>query len=393
MRVLFTCRPGYGHYYPLLPLARAAAAAGHVVAVATGEPIRGVAEADGFEAFNAGPGFAAIKEAIVAQFGPLAEIPREQHRAFFFGRVFTGIELPARLPELLAIADKWQPDLIVHELSEFTGPLTAEISGIPYVTCGYGPLLEPEIADVAQVAAAEHYVAAGLEPAAARLYRSLYLDPCPPSLQVPAVTTIERRVAIRPELAGTGAAAGPGWLRSLPRRPTVYVTLGTVWNQDPSFFRIVLGSLAARPVNVIAALGPGKNPADLGPQPANVRVCGFIPHAQLLGHCDLVVCHGGAGSVLDALSAGLPLLIVPQAAGHFYNAKRVVAAGAGRSMPDANLTPASVSREIDILMEDARYRDAAAAIAAEIAAMPSARDALTALTAVADRGKSGRRDA
>jgi UDP:flavonoid glycosyltransferase YjiC (YdhE family) len=383
MRVLFTCRPGYGHYYPLLPLARAAAAGGHVVAVATGEPIRDVAEADGFEAFNAGPSFAAIREAFVAEFGPPAEIPREQHRAFFFGQVFTGIELPARLPELLAIADKWQPDLIVHELSEFAGPLAAEITGIPYATCGYGPLLEPEIAEVAQAAAARHYAAAGVAPAAARLYRSLYLDPCPPSLQVPAAGTIERRIAVRPEPAGTGgAAAEPGRLRSLPRRPTVFVTLGTVWNQDLSFFRAVLDSLASRPVSVIAALGPGRDPAELGPQPPNVRLCEFVPHAQVLGHCDLVICHGGAGSVLDALSAGLPLLIAPQAADHFYNAARVVAAGAGRSIPHGDLTPAAVSGEIDHLLQDARYRDAAASIAAEIAAMPSAQDALTTLTAL-----------
>jgi UDP:flavonoid glycosyltransferase YjiC (YdhE family) len=385
MRVLFTCRPGYGHYYPLLPLARAAVAAGHPVAVATGEPIRGVAEADGFEAFNVGPGFTAIKDAAVAQFGPLTEIPAEQHRALFFGHVFTGIELPARLPELLAIADKWQPDLIVHELSEFAGPLAAEMTGIPYATFGYGPLLEPEIADIAEAAAAEHYVAAGLPPSGARLYRSLYLDPCPPSLQVPAAAAIGRRIAVRPEPAGTGAAAAPGWLVSLPQQPTVYVTLGTVWNQDLTFFRVVLDSLAGRPVNVIAALGPGKDPADLGAQPPNIRVCDFIPHAQLLGHCDLVICHGGAGSVLDALSAGLPLLIVPQAADQFYNAARVVAAGAGRSMPHAELTPASVSCELDLLLGDARYRDAAAAIAAEVAAMPSAGEALPALTALARR--------
>ena len=387
MRVLFTCRPGYGHYYPLLPLARAAAAAGHAVAVASGEPVRGVAEADGFEAFSAGPGFTAIRDAIVARFGPLTEIPREQHRALFFGRVFTGIELPARLPELLAIADKWQPDLIVHELSEFAGPLTAELTGIPHATCGYGPLLEPEVAELAEAAAAEHYVAAGLAPAAARLYRSLYLDPCPPSLQVPEVAAIGRRIAVRPEPAGTDAAAEPGWLRSLPQQPTVYVTLGTVWNQDLEFFRVVLDGLAGRPLNVIAALGPGKDPADLGAQPPNVRVRDFIPHAQILGRCDLVICHGGAGSVLDALSAGLPLLIVPQAADQFYNATRVAAAGVGRSMPHAALTAASVSHEIDLLLQDARYRDAAGAIAAEIAAMPSAREALTALTALADQRK------
>jgi hypothetical protein len=60
-------------------------------------------------------------------------------------------------------------------------------------------------------------------------------------------------------------------------------------------------------------------------------------------------------------------------------------AGAGRCLHHADLTLASVSREIDVALEDARYRDSAAAIAAEIAAMPSARDALPALTALADR--------
>jgi UDP:flavonoid glycosyltransferase YjiC (YdhE family) len=396
--MLFTCRPGYGHYYPLLPLARAAAAAGHAVAFATGEPIREMAEADGFEAFTAGPDSAAIRAAIVAAYGPLEKIPREQHRQFFFGRVFTGIELPARLPELLAITDKWRPDLIVHELSEFAGPLTAEIAGLPHVTCGFGPLPEPEVADVAAAAAAEHYVAAGLPPAAARLYRSVYLDPCPPALQVPAASQLTRRIAVRPELTGAGGLAGsgssglagPGWLRSLPRQPTVHVTLGTVWNQDLSFFRIVLGSLAGRPLNVVAALGPGRDPAELGPQPPNVVVGGFIPHAQLLGHCDLVICHGGAGSVLDALAVGLPLLIVPQAADNFYNARRVVAAGAGRTMQHADVTAAAVGREVDLLLSRTTYRDKAAAIAAEIAAMPPARDALAGLAAlVAEAGPNG----
>jgi MGT family glycosyltransferase len=165
------------------------------------------------------------------------------------------------------------------------------------------------------------------------------------------------------------------------------VTLGTVWNRDLSFFRIVLGSVASRPLNVVAALGPGRDPADLGPQPPNVRVGGFIPHAQLLGRCDLVICHGGAGTILDALAAGLPLLIVPQAADNFCSATRVVAAGAGRSLHNADLTAAAVGREVDLLLSQASYREKAVAIAAEIAAMPSARDALAALTAlVAEAG-------
>jgi UDP:flavonoid glycosyltransferase YjiC (YdhE family) len=384
--MLFTCRPGYGHYYPLVPLARAAVAAGHAVAVAAGEPIRAAAEADGFEAFGAGLSFACCREAMAARIPDFAAIPPEQHRSVFFGQVFTNIELPARLPDLLAIAGKWQPDVLVHDLSEFAGPLAAELTGIPYATCGYGPLPEPETADIAAAGAAPHWAAAGLEPSAGRLYRSLYLDPCPPSLQVPAIATVPHRVPVRPEHAEAAAGdSSPDWLDSLPARPTVHLSFGTIWNQDLSVFHTVLDALAARPVNVIVALGPGRDPAALGSQPANVHVRSFIPYAQLLGHCDLVVCHGGAGSVLGALTDGLPLLVLPQAADQFYNAARVVAAGAGLCLRRADLTARAVDRAVDQLLDDVSYRDAARSIAAEIAAMPTASSAVSAIAALVHR--------
>ena len=73
----------------------------------------------------------------------------------------------------------------------------------------------------------------------------------------------------------------------------------------------------------------------LGPQPSNVHVHQYIPQELLLPHCAAVVTHGGAGSTLGALAFGLPLLVVPQGADHFYNADRVVAAGAAvQLMPD-----------------------------------------------------------
>lgn len=383
MRILFTCRPGYGHYYPLVPLARAAVAAGHAVAVAAGEPIRETAEADGFEAFGAGLSFLGCREAMAARIPDFSAIPPEQHRAVFFGQVFTDIELPARLPDLLAIADKWQPDVLVHDLSEFAGPLAAQLTGIPYATCGYGPLLEPDTADIAAAGAAPHWAAAGLDPSAGRLYRSLYLDPCPPSLQVPAIATVRHRVLVRPQQAEAAASAGSAdWLDSLPARPTVHLSLGTIWNQDLSVFRTVLDALAARPVNVVVTLGPGRDPAVLGMQPANVHVRSFIPYAQLLDHCDLVVCHGGAGSVLGALTAGLPLLVMPQAADQFYNAARVVAAGAGRCLHRADLTAHAVGRAVEQLLDDPSYRDVARSIAAEIAAMPTAGYAVSAISSL-----------
>jgi MGT family glycosyltransferase len=167
-------------------------------------------------------------------------------------------------------------------------------------------------------------------------------------------------------------SAAPDWLGSLPGRPVVYVTLGTVWNQDQSIFRTILGGLAGRAGRVIVALGPGQDPAALGPQPPTVRVCDVVPHAVLMDRCDLVVCHGGAGTVLDALAAGVPLLLLPQAADQFYNADRVVAARAGVCLRRGELTPEAIASAAGLLLDEPGYRRAAAAIAAEVGAMPPA---------------------
>ncbi len=106
----------------------------------------------------------------------------------------------------------------------------------------------------------------------------------------------------------------------------------------------------------------------------------------MLVHCDLVICHGGAGSTFGALASGLPVLLLPRGADNFYNADRVVAAGAGRRLVAAEITPQAVAREVTLLLDDERVRASARRIAAEIAEMPSALSLLGSLQALARKG-------
>lgn len=384
MRVLFTSRPAYGHLHPLIPLARAAATAGHDVAFATGEPFREAIERQGFTAFDAGLNVSQWRHELAALGGD--RVDRSKYRPFFFGQVFTDIEVPPRLADLRIIVERWQPEILVHGVAEFAGPLAASLTGIPYVTCGYGPLLQPEIAELAGVAVGRHCHASGLDPCAGRMYQSLYLDPCPPSLQIPAAAALPARGLIRPEAAvDADDPTAPGWLASLPARPTVYFTLGTIFNRDLDVVRAVLHGLARAPVNVVATVGPDLEPGVLEPRPANAHVCRYIPQAQVLDRSDVVICHGGAGSIFGALGFGLPLLLLPRGADNFYNADRVVATGAGRRLLGAQITPQAVAREVALLLEDGSIRVAARQIAAEIAGMPAARSVLGALQALLDR--------
>ena len=388
MRVLFTCRHGFGHFHPLVPLARAVDAASHDVAFATADPFRRLAQNAGFVAFVAGPSVDRWRSEFTSRFGDFDRIPPTEYRPLFFGHVFTDLEVPARLSDLVTVVDRWQPDLLVHEIAEFAGPIAAALAGIPYATCGVGPLLQPEIAELAGESVGPHWQAAGLDPRDGRLYRSLYLDSCPASLQIAAIDQVERRLQIRPqppeEAAGDRDAA---WLAKLPVGPTVYLTLGTIFNRDLDVFRTVLDGLAGTGLNVIATVGPDGNLDALRPQPDNVHLFRYVPQSQLLGLCDVVICHGGASSTFGALSFGLPVLILPRGADNFYNAERVLAAEAGRMLLDAEITAQAVANEVQLLLADDHCRAAAGAIADEIAAMPPPTSAVSTLESLA-RGLS-----
>ena len=108
-------------------------------------------------------------------------------------------------------------------------------------------------------------------------------------------------------------------------RPTVYFTLGTIFNRDLDVVHRVLDGLAHAPVNVIAT--PGRMSSRTWSAPIRKHpLVSLHPAGAVLGRCDLVICHAGAGSIFGALGFGLPVLMLPRGADNFYNADRVVAA-------------------------------------------------------------------
>jgi UDP:flavonoid glycosyltransferase YjiC (YdhE family) len=100
----------------------------------------------------------------------------------------------------------------------------------------------------------------------------------------------------------------------------------------------------------------------------------YLPHALLLPRCDLVVSHGGAGTMLAALSHGLPLLSVPQGADQYLNARMCGRRGVGRTLLTHDLTPQTARREARTLLDDPGYRAAAREVQGEIAGMPTPAD-------------------
>lgn len=380
MRVLVTSTPSYGHFHPLAPLARALANAGHEVAVATGASFAPVVAHAGFRHVPAG------FDGDINDVYPQLRTWRGPDRVAFMRReVFAGLRPRHMLPDLLALAATWPPDLVVREEREYGGCLAAEVLGLPHAAVGIALGGDRAVPDLIAPPLDAHRAAHGLppDPDLAMPYRYLTLRPFPPSFQDPALPVAPTTRYLRPLLGDrSGPEELPPWVAALPDRPVVYVGLGTVFNQ-PAIFRAVIAGLRDEALTLIVTVGRDQDPADYGPQPDNVHVERYIPLSLLLRHCDLAVTNGGSGTLTAALAHGLPVVVVPITADQPENAARCAALGLGHVVAPADLTPETARHAVLAVLGDPGYGAAAARLRAEIDALPGPEHAVALLERLA----------
>ncbi|MGW4063335.1 glycosyltransferase [Amycolatopsis sp. NPDC004747] len=375
MRLLFTSLGSFGHTFPLVPLAVAAREAGHDVVFATSEDFLPQLTKAGLETAAAG---LAIKDAFGQAFGqvfgeagppgPPGDIPRE---VLFpvVAKVF-GELMPKRfVADLLPLFEHVRPDLVVSEAGNSGGAFAAIKAGLPVVAHGFGRVstgdpMTTKIRDAIRAHAASLDIEVGEDLA----FGGPFVDICPESVQDPDFLARTHRVPLRPVGWSEPGELPPGVLGK--RRPLVYLTLGTAMGHAGVLTEAIAG-LSGLDVDVLVATGPSLPEDALGEVPENVRLEAWVPQAALLPHVDLVVHHGGSGTTLGAFGAALPQLLLPQGADQFTNADAVLAAGVGDRLIGPEVTAEAVATKARHLLTDTAVRDAAQALAAEVAAMPS----------------------
>ena len=314
----------------------------------------------------------------------------DAQRHFFLTEIFANLELVPRADDLDSVIDSWRPEVIVHEVAELAAPLVATAHRIPYVDVSYGSLIGSSLLWAAGEAAAAHWRARGLEPhPVAGLFRYLYVDTCPPSLQSPEIASVVSVQRLRPAAAERPEVDPPDWLDRLDSAAIVYLTLGTVWNRNLDVFRTVIEAVRDEDIALIVTVGRHNDPASLGPQPDDVHVHRYIPQGVLLPRCDAVITHGGSGTTLGALAFGVPLVLLPQGADQYANAERIAAAGAGLQLLKDDVSADAVRDSVRNVLDDASYKHAAERIQAEIHDMPDARDAVTRIETLDPSADSG----
>jgi MGT family glycosyltransferase len=397
-RFLIAVWPIPGHYYPNLSLAVALRSRGHEVAFFSGRRAQPVIEREGFPCFC----FRHTDESVIDKtfFSPRPAAPwwKPQilvQRGYYYAWVAG--TLGGQVSDIEEAIDRWHPDVLVCDPSLW-GPILVvpERHRIPVAVFAYipfcplpGPDVPPLGFGIAPPRTLLAHFSTGLLNAIFRIGSAPFRN---------AANEIRRQHGLAPisvsptEYAAgmplylvTGAAdfdyerhdlpssvryIGPcpwqrtkasteTWFEELPRdRPWVYVSEGTLLAKDPFVSRAAAQGLANLRMQVILTTSTPEVPDALKPVPPNVRVEHWtkVHYDDVLPRASVVVTTGGGGTVVAALQAGLPLVIVPTDWDKPDIAQRVVQAGAAIRITPRNCSPARLREAVEKLLNDDSFR-------------------------------------
>jgi UDP:flavonoid glycosyltransferase YjiC (YdhE family) len=389
--MLFSTTAGVGHFGPMVPIAHACAAAGHAVAVAAPASFAGSVAKAGLAhlPFPDGP-----PDQLGAVYSRLPSLPREEANRVVVTEVFGRLDAQASLPTLLSLVGEWRPDVVIRDPAEFGALVAAERFGLPQVQVaidlgGFIPTvagwLDEPIRELERMAAIAHG-------RGSRLIRATpTFSSVPAALDHPSAGGTGPEMGkvqvwrYRADISASGPSAPAEW--GDPAAPLVYVSFGSVAGSLGRFdalYPAILEVLADLPVRVLITTGDGYDPARLGPLPANAWAAQWWPQAAVMREAALLIGHGGFGTTMTAVAAGVPQLVLPLfSSDQFQNAERVEAVGVGARLLGGLDALPDVPGIVRELLEQPRYIEAARRIAADMAALPEVRATVAVLEELA----------
>jgi MGT family glycosyltransferase len=424
-RFLITLWPFTGHLLPQMSIAMALRERGHEVAFFSGEAVRATVEGEGFEFFP----FQRLDQE--RAFRSMRAVDTGDRRSRPGGGRLLPIlrdwlveTIADQLSDLRAVLARWRPDVIATDLSLW-GPILVlwEAERIPVALSStfMGPLIPGPDAPAFGL---------GLRPpgtprsrmAARALTRLTELAATPMRRRVdeireanglpPLGDSVNRftgrlplyivgnireldynRHDLPPSVHYVGnciwypeRAGGVEWLDAIrPDRPWVHVTESTLAYGDPFLLRTAIEAAADQPFELIVTTGDQRAPEALrlGTLPANVHVTAWLSHGELLPRCSAVVNVGGKATILAAMEAGVPMVLVPTTWDKPDNAIRVIESGAGVRLAPRDCTPETLREAVGEVLTERRYRAAAKRLAARLADSPGPAGAADLLEALA----------
>lgn len=168
-------------------------------------------------------------------------------------------------------------------------------------------------------------------------------------------------------------------------RTKIYLSLGTLYNDNIEFYRTVFTAFSDHPAQFILSVGRRKDIRDLGLFPDNFIIQSSVPQLEVLQRVDLFITHGGMNSVNEGLNYGVPLVVVPQQIEQVLNGRQVARQGAGVVLADTppygHLDARVLRRAVDKVLADPTYRLNAERLSRSFREAGGYQQAATAITA------------
>jgi UDP:flavonoid glycosyltransferase YjiC (YdhE family) len=371
LRLLVAAFGDPGHAFPAIALARELRRRGHEVLVETWERWREPVEAEGL-------GFTGAQEYTVFP-PPGPDAPDGQTAA-------------AAARALARLMEEFEPDLVVSDILTLAPTLAAEVAGVPHATLiphvypvqdpgmplyslgmrpprtalgrlgwrATGPLLDMGLRR-GRSELNETRARLGLAPIErfhGGISEQLAIVATLPQLEYPREWPAHVRVT------GPLFFELPGEEVEIPEGDQPLVMIAPSTSQDPEceLLRASLDAFADEPVRVLATTNRHR-PEQPIEVPANAKVVDWLLYSQAIPAADVVICHGGHGTVARSLAAGTPLLVCPYVGDMAENAARVAWSGAGLSVPRRLLSRRAVRLAVRELLGEESFRTPAREIA------------------------------
>lgn len=375
-KYIFLSMPAHGHVNPTLAVVQELVARGEDVTYYLTEEWRPTIEATGakFHPYHS-EFFANMQSPLQGNFsGAMGAMPMQM--------VKTARDI---LPQVLDNIRKEQPDCILYDSMCIWGKIAAQVLHVPAIVWHASMMMRPNAFNAMQANGAMQMppempaMFARMREELTQLYAEYHLpapdmmsafssaEPLtilfiPRAFQPGGDTFDERFVFVGPSIA-TRPTPSDFPIEQLDNsRPTLYISLGTVFNNWPDFFNMCFEAFGNTQWQVVLSLSNRVDHSKLNAIPQNFLVANYVPQLEILQHASVFITHGGMNSVQEGIYYGVPMVAIPQMPEQSMNAQRVADLGLGIKLEKDAVTVETLREAVTRIASDLQYRAHAQAV-------------------------------
>ena len=362
-KIMVFCIPAHGHHNPTLPVVTELVKRGNAVRYYSFEEFREKIEKTGAEFF---PCDAFLPELTAEEAQGLKRVSTTEMTVM-------DLRITARMDGFLAEqVASFRPDVIFTDSVCFWGKLTARKYKIPMVVStstfafnqASSRYMKNSFSEIADLITGSGRVKAELKNLEAYGYHEKSIMPLVQNdnFSDTVVYATKKYQPCSETFSKHYAFVGPSLPVAYPpdkehERPLVFISMGTVLNEKPDFYKNCIRALAGGAVDVLISCGKAVDPESLGKLPDNIRVEAYVNQPEVLAKANVFLTHCGMNSVSESLYMAAPMVLYPQTNEQRAVARRAFEMGAGVELKGDS--PEEIRAAVLTVLKNPQYARAA----------------------------------